>query len=405
MLGLFLYVWMVRLELTQPDIGARTDFVHTCYVAGKIIQQGVPSQLYPESSSTTYIDSAFPQAAHRIIPTLPTDSLPVWQYPPLGARFFSLFANCTPEAALLIWQAVSALALIISCSLWMRILRLRAVDAMILSLCFAPIFLMVKIGQQGLVFGVLPLVASSWLLQADHPLISGLVSALTYFNPKYCFVAGLAAIVRCPRQWQPLVGLFVGFVICIGLETAISQTSFNSWLHSLRLAEAYFFDPHLAHGTYLYCSLPPLLVLNAPDAWRIAIKWMVYIAAAVYTVLIAVACKRLLKSALFTDKETALLPVAFGLYAMPVVQPHLLYYDLSGIILANICLWQIGSNTGSQRMKALLLTSFAVINGYYILIVLAPQQAPPLLFASVLAALCFELMRETLACTQAPDKS
>ena len=100
---------------SQPERFHESDFIMTFHVAGRLVSDGRASELYPDPSAKTFVNSRFDKAAHEYLPTLPKDSTGAYMYIPLVAGFFAPFAWLNPNLSLLLWQAISVLALLWCC--------------------------------------------------------------------------------------------------------------------------------------------------------------------------------------------------------------------------------------------------------------------------------------------------
>ena len=152
--------WLLWVDFHRLDLVEATDFANSCYVAGKIAQSGNLQLLYPSMTATSYVGSSFPAMAHDLLGALPVGSYPVWQYSPLNAFLFSYLSYFNVDTALLIWQILNGAATVAIAAMMSKSFRLKILDAFLFCFCFAPWFMMIKFGQQGLIFGVLPLCLS-----------------------------------------------------------------------------------------------------------------------------------------------------------------------------------------------------------------------------------------------------
>lgn len=94
---------------------------------------------------------------------------------------------------------------------------------------------------------------------------------------------------------------------------------------------------------------------------------------------------------------------ALGFYLMPMVLPHLLYYDLAGIMVANILIWEISAPyIVIQKLRAIAMTSTLVIDAYFIgFAVLNSNAFSPLMFTLILSVIYSQLL---IAICQIPQK-
>jgi hypothetical protein len=394
LLGMSMVWWLVDVDLTKPALAQRTDFLNAFYVAGVIMARGSFHELYPPLEADSQVGFEFAKVAHSLLPYLPASSQPCWQYPPIDAQFLSLFAGLPSSTALLAWQILSVIAIGASVFFVSRFAKVHWAIVSSLFIIFLPFFQTLKFGQQGIILGLFPLCAALHLLGKDRPFIAGLVGSSTFLTLKFLVIAGLISLVLLPIQRRMLFGLAVGCFILVGfmLVTVPFQTCLE-WLHNIQLSEKYFFEPHFYHNLSLYISLPALLILHFPIEFRAFGKILFYSLA--LTILVITMCVqwRIVNSKLPLEQKLRIV-FAFAFYLMPVVLPHLLYYDLAGIMVANILLWDVqASYLISQKLRAVAITSTLVIDAYFISFsVLNWSSFHPLIFAAILTLVFFQLL-------------
>jgi hypothetical protein len=107
------FIFLVDKNLvSQSEQFQESDFIMTFYVAGRLISEGRASELYPDPSAKTFVNSPFDKAAHEFLPKLPQNSVGAYMYIPLVAGFFTPFGWLNANVSLLLWQALSVLALL-----------------------------------------------------------------------------------------------------------------------------------------------------------------------------------------------------------------------------------------------------------------------------------------------------
>ena len=185
---------------SQPERFQESDFIMTFYVAGRLVSEGRASELYPEPSAKTFVNSRFDKAAHEYLPTLPKDSTGAYMYIPLVAGFFTPFGRLNPNVALLLWQTISVLALLWCCRELAALTAAKTSEMFFLAFLFLPIFLTLWAGQLGLTFGLLPLCLGFSLLVKNRPLLAGVIWSILLLKPQY-FLA--AAFVRIDSALEP----------------------------------------------------------------------------------------------------------------------------------------------------------------------------------------------------------
>jgi len=165
------WIFLVDNNLfSQRERFQESDFIMTFYVAGQLVLAGRSVELYPEPDAKSFVSSPFDKAAHEFLPHLPKGSTGAYMYTPLVAGFFAPLSLAGPNYALLIWQALSVLALAFSCWLLARVTSGKAGEIFFLASLYFPVFLTLWAGQLGLAFGVAPLCAGYFLLLRQWPL-------------------------------------------------------------------------------------------------------------------------------------------------------------------------------------------------------------------------------------------
>ncbi|MBA3856882.1 MAG: hypothetical protein C0507_08230 [Cyanobacteria bacterium PR.3.49] len=382
--------WLLWVDFHRRDLVEATDFANSCYVAGKIATSGNVQLLYPEMSAKTYVGSSFPAIAHETLSTLPSGSYPVWQYSPLNAFLFSYLSNFSVDTALLIWQVLNGLATVAIAFMVAKPLRLRVLDAFLFCFCFAPWFMMIKFGQQGLIFGVLPLCLGFWFAGKNRSVLAGLCLSITFLNPKYLIIAGLFAAISFWRNKKILPGLILGVAFWIVFLYLAAPHMMLPWLHGLKLAELYFFDPHLLHRTFIYTSLPALSILNLPVEFREVAKIVCYSAAGVVgaaTLWVGLRASKQLQRSKFY-----LLALSLSFLAMPVIEPHLLFYDLSGAAIGLLGIWQL-SKSKMPNLGGVSAMLWVAITGYFLIFAFHLLQPQPMVFVLILSAAYLQILR------------
>ncbi|HEY3154294.1 MAG TPA: glycosyltransferase 87 family protein, partial [Candidatus Binatia bacterium] len=134
---------------SQRERFQESDFIMTFYVAGHLVASGRSDELYPQPDARSFIDSPFDKAAHALLPHLPKATTGAYMYIPLVAGFFAPFSFIDPNLSLFLWQALSVLALGLSCLLLSRLTALKTSDAFFLSFLYTPVFLTLWAGQLG----------------------------------------------------------------------------------------------------------------------------------------------------------------------------------------------------------------------------------------------------------------
>lgn len=402
LLGMSMLWWLLDVDLTKPALAQRTDFLNCFYVAGTIALRGSFHELYPPLTADSQVGFDFARVAHSLLPYLPASSQPCWQYPPLDAQFLSMFAGLPSSTALLAWQIVSLCALSAVVYFLSQFSKIHWCVVVSLFIVFLPFFQTLKFGQQGIVLGLFPLCAALFLLHHQKPFIAGLIASLTLLTLKFLVLAGLISLVLVRTERRLLMGLVAGCSILLGfMLVSIPVETCLQWLHNIHLSEKYFFEPHFVHSLSLYISLPALLILHFPIELRIFGKVFFYVLALGILAITMLIQWRSANSIQTLDQKLRI-AFALGFYLMPMVQPHFLYYDLAGIMVANILIWDVSASYAiSQKLRAIAITSTLVIDAYFIAFAVLNSNAfPPLMFTLVLSVIFSQLL---IAINQIPQ--
>ncbi len=386
--------WLFWVDLFRSDFVQMTDFANSCYVAGKIACSGQFDQLYPSLSATNYIQCQFPAIAHKLLPLIAVGSFPVWQYSPLNALVFVPFAKLSIENSLLAWQVLNILGTVLIAVLLAKPLKMKSLDVFLFCITFAPWFMMLKFGQQGILFGILPVCLGLALLLRNRPVLAGLALSLTFLNPKYLVISCLFAGLLFATNKKTALSLGCGVFFLLAITIMVSSWStFLCWVHSLKLAELYLFDPHLLHRTFIYTSLPALAILNSPIEIRDVAKIVCYAAAALIAgTTVAIGFRSTSQQ---DPRQRLMLGFALMFCIMPVVEPHLLFYDLAGVVLSVLTLFYFKEKLQMPELGAIAITLWLAVNAYFLVFVLNAVKPEPMIFVLILSGIYVQLLKRT----------
>ena len=146
----------------------------TFYVAGHLIVSGKASDLYPAADATSFIDASFDKAAHTLLDSLPEKTTAIYMYSPVVAWLFAPLSHLSPNLSLLAWQALSIVALTISCKLIAQSLEINFGESLFFCSLFD--FHHLRSGQLGLVLGLLPLSIGYVLFLRGFPIVADIWS-------------------------------------------------------------------------------------------------------------------------------------------------------------------------------------------------------------------------------------
>jgi Glycosyltransferase family 87 len=383
--------------LSQRDQFQESDFIMTFYVAGHLAASGRSDELYPRPDARSFIDSPFDKAAHALLPHLPKATTGAYMYIPLVAGFFAPFSFIDPNLSLFFWQALSVLALGLSCVLLARLTALKTSDAFFLSFLYAPVFLTLWAGQLSLGLGLLPLCAGYFVLLRQQPLAAGLVWSLLLLKPQYFFAAAfvsLACAVR--RRYRTLVGMMLGLIVLVALTILTFSLSVTlQWLLSHKVSDAYFFEGLQGIPSHLLTGLPANLMVLFPVNERRAVKLPLYAGAAALWLFGLWFCAKAKWSQLEGSAQVSLTFV-IGLILSSLTLPHLLYYDLCVLLPAGFLLLAKKGPLPSQKgLGTIAVLGWITVSGFLpLLLIFTRQKWLPLILELILLILFMLLLRQ-----------
>ena len=382
---------------SQSEQFHESDFIMTFYVAGRLVGDGRASELYPEPSAKTFVNSRFDKAAHDYLPKLPRDSAGAYMYMPLVAGFFAPFGRLNPNFALLLWQAISVLALLWCCRELAALTSAKTSEMFFLAFLFLPIFLTLWAGQLGLTFGLLPLCLGFRLLVHDRPMLAGLVWSLLLLKPQYfpaaAFVSGTQLL---SRRYRAFFGMSLGvigllLITLVGFGPALTW----QWLLSHQVSDAMYSSGQQGIPSHLITGLPANLMILFPVAQRAGLKWPLYFGAAL---LWLVGIRYAIKLAKPNIDNLPGLAVALtiGVFLSAITLPHLLYYDLCVLVPAGaLLLTDAGPWAGRKELRRLAVLGWVCISGFLApMLAFAHVKLIPLLLEIILTGLFFVLLRQ-----------
>ena len=334
------FMFLVDKNLfSQSEQFQESDFIMTFYVAGRLVSHGRASELYPDPAAKTFVNSRFDKAAHEFLPKLPKNSAGAYMYIPLVAGFFTPFSNLNPNIALLLWQAISVLALLWSCRLLGEVTRANSSEMFFLAFLFLPIFLTLWAGQLGLAFGLLPLCLGFSLLSNNRPLLAGLTWALLLLKPQYFLAAAFVALVLLlSHSHRTFVGMALGVIgLLITSLLGFGPEVTLQWLQSHQVSDAMYSSGQQGIPSHLITGLPANLMILFPLEQRATVKWPLYLGAAMLWLVGFYYASKLNKTPAENPWRLAT-TLIIGVCLSAITLPHLLYYDLCVLVPAGALL-------------------------------------------------------------------
>ena len=400
---LALYV-VFYTDLTLEPVLANSDFLTNFYTAGRIAQEKCWEILYPAQGAAGFADEAFNAKAHALLPFMPSYSVAEYMYMPLSAYVFAPFALLGAKYSLIAWQMVSLGALWLSAWLictaqyyrkpiqpWGRwqAPAMAATLAFASAMTFLPLVNQIWIGQVSLVFGLLPLCLTYFCASMGRFTWAGVAAGLLLLKPQLLIPA---FFIMAGRLALKKIDMVRGFAIMVVLILAANYLVFGGeimqrWIDCVRLSDRVFSDA--AHGvaTTLATSLPRAVLLAMPVEAHTWLKPLLYAFAALAGLGgMAVGVLRQKRGA--TSEETVDCLFLLGLLALPVVVPHMFFYDLAILLPYYFILFSSkGYNLFAPslyfKLRAIGIIDWAAVNIYFILLIVDKKYAQPLMLVTV----------------------
>ena len=378
---------IVYSALYLPQAAESTDYMMNFYAAGHLSASGQAAHLYPGPDTLSFTNSPFDKATHALLRHLPQNLTASYSYSPLVAWIFAPLSHLRPNLSLLLWQGLSVAALAISCALLGRLTRIKGTDIFFLSFLLFPVFITLWIGQLGIVFGLLPLCAGYFLLMKNRPFLAGLAWSLLSLKPQYLPAVGLVGLaLAMVGRIHCLAGIMFGSA---GLFLAnlfiFPQEITMKWLISFRASDAIFSTGLYTVPIHMITSLPSNLLMLFPVSQRPSLKLPFYLLAAALWLTGLWQGWKLARSDEDRPSKVPLIS-AIGLSLLPLVPPHMLYYDLCMFLPAGVTLTGQESPTpkGDFLRKAALIAWASIILYFPLFLTVNANVAVPLALEFIL---------------------
>jgi len=392
-----------------PPSMERADYVSQFYVAGRLVADGRASDLYPDQFLTARLStSPVNTLAHELLPGLPPATTVTYLYSPLVAWVFAPLSRLGPAVSMLVWQLIS-LGALAACVLLVAVVSgQRPSDALWMSLLFFPVFHMLLIGQLGITLGLLPLCAGYYWVIRGKPFLAGLAwSCLMlkpHFAPTALLMVGTLVLRGRPRC---LLGCLSGVAVLVALSAYLAPGMSSRWMAAMRFDDVVLSEGRYAYPVHLVTSLPAVALPLLPVHLRHGVLMIGYGLGALIGLHALWRSHQLMRAS--TSDPMASLPMIFllGIGVLPVVAPHLLFYDLSILAMAGIVMtapqW---SEPEALRLRWLAWTYVLSTNAYLVLFMfISVRLATPFLLVAVLVFVYTQLLglaRGPLSRTSSP---
>jgi hypothetical protein len=384
-------------DLALPGLVSISDYTTSFYVSSRLVVENRIADLYPAKTDTALAGTSYDRAAHAYLPALPKSMTAIFPYPPLVAVLLSPLAFLPQNIALLAFQIVCLGALFFAAAL------LGNRSLFLYSFLFTPIIVTMWIGQLGILLGILVYAAGYHFLRKDRAALAGALWSLTLLKPQFALVPIVVALVwLVKRRWQLLAGLASGAVLIGAVNfIAFGPDVVRSWLGAMKLTEAIYLSPTAGVARHLAVSVPRMILFNVPYEQLASWRYVVYaLSLIIFAAAVAAACLFARKSDIASATGAAILT---GSLAIPLVAPHLFYYDLcvlsfAGAVFVSTSLPQ----PMKGRIKNWLIALWILISSYPILFEVSRSMYLPLLLLVPISAAFIHLV---LLLCQSPAKT
>ncbi len=312
------------------------DYLTTFYVAGTLARTGNIAGLYPTPGATTFYAEDFYQLCHELLPWLPERFLSSFLYLPIVAFMFAPLSTLERAESLIVWQLISAGALLASCALvsyatpetttecFKRTLKL-----FLLAIALWPVDCTLQIGHVGLVMGILPIALGWFLLKRNNLLAAGLVLGLLVLRPQYLLPGVVLAITLAfKKEFRVLAGMISTCIAILALNLGLFGTTIMSrWLNGFILGDTMYSDTvRYPYNKSLIFGLPRAILYTLPAAWTSPLKVPIYAVCSTFALSVMYAAAKLGRANL-TDSRTLAMVASLAAVAGPLFTPHFFYHD------------------------------------------------------------------------------
>lgn len=359
---------IVYTDFSMSSLVEMSDYTTTFYASSRLILSGRQNELYPPLTASSLHGAPYDVAAHQILPNFPSSLTAIYPYPPLVAAALAPLSLLPPHVALFAFQLCSLLALYL-CAFLLQRLSTSNPRLFFCSFAFLPVLHCLFIGQSALLLGLLPLTVGYYLLSKEKPTLAGLAFSLCIFKPQFLIAAFFVlAALLLRREWKGLASC-IAFIFAwlLVMLLCFGQDLIRLWLHSIVLVESVYANKANGVVTAIVASFPRTILLMTPPISHQIVKPAAYAIALLLTLsafcLLMKACKRM-------SRDIALpLMMLTGLSVVPILAPHLFYYDLVIFLIALsiLCDRQILTHYVPLRLMRFLLPCWVDIYATFVL--------------------------------------
>jgi hypothetical protein len=384
LIGVLACVALVFADFKMPTSAAESSYLRTFYVAGHMFLEGKSKELYLPPGASAFAGTPIDREAHKLNPSLPQTSSAEFVEAPILALLFAPFALLPPQWSLLLFQALSLVALALATESILETTRKgegdlpqQAAALSLTALIFFPLLLSIWLGQSAVVFGMLPLAFGLRLLLTKRPIQAGLVLSLCLLKPQFLipalFLATAMVVGKRPKCfismcWGMFVILLLNFVI-FGSDTMLS------WLNALKSSESVYSDFSSIIAANLGCGLVhstlPLISANL----RATLAPAIYGFGIFIGILGYITALRLAQAELKDEVKLSAI-IIMGIFITPLAVPHIFLSDYSIYYIAGLlAMTTRWSPARKWEFKSITRMSWLIIDAYMVAVVVVPQYA------------------------------
>ena len=317
--GLLAYILIWSPNFNDQVPGG--DYVQF-YVAARIVREGGGDRLYdfPYQVQFQHDPGRMPVPPRHDVHAL-------YIYPPFFVWFCLPFSYLPFKAGAAAWVLLMAGCLVAALHIIVGVTargREATGFALLAAVPFLPTLMSIY-SCQNATLSLLILSGTYALLRRGHPMAAGLVFALQAFKPQLALVIGCAML--CKGQWRFVIGAALGGLVLLAASLAVSPTASVRYL-SLGPSMSRWIDMPGMPLTGMACW---------QGFWRLVLGDRplrdAQMAAAVTSFLTIIPLVRCLRGSLDTVSDRFAWQFAALVLGTILISPHLLYYDLTLLLL------------------------------------------------------------------------
>lgn len=377
-LAVFLAILPSIIVYSQPVLMQGGDYLMTFYPAGKLAVLGRIADIYTPIGMDTFIGAPFDKFIHATFPAVPANYVAIYMYSPLIALFFGPFSYLPAALSLIVWQLINVVVALFSALMFARQKIVDKILDLSVIFLFCPIFHTLLIGQLGILFGLLPLAISYKLLLKRREFLAGLILGTLYMKPQFmpCALLVCGALFMVKRV-KATLGFVCGLMAMIALTALLTGPDMVlAFWQSIKMSDSCYSVASYNPPLWLVTCLPAVILQCFDVSMRDALKLPVYGLAAVIGLAALWHCIKLWRQVPFKETDgdadrvyarATSITFLIGLFVLPLVVPHFLFYDLCGLaLLAFMVHSDIFSSYEQKYLQVLRRYTWWACNLYYL---------------------------------------